>query len=220
MSRALRFAARGLVAGYKPWSIDFKRLVDQLRRTEVPALSEQFLSVLVAAEDRRYWSHCGVDVRGVARALVSSVIFGRLQGASTIQQQLVRVVTGRRERTLRRKLREIALAISLGCEFTQRRLLELYLTLGYYGSDMSGIASACQRLGVPLNTSNCGKIAGVVARLRHPQPRNPSLRYSIRIGDRTSYILSRMAFGREADPGSCQRVESNSAKAFTARPPQ
>src|SRR5690348_10551479 len=66
-------------------------------------------ALLISGEDHRFFGHCGIDPIAVCRAIWRGVVLGHREGASTIEMQLVRVVTGRFERTLTRKLREAAL---------------------------------------------------------------------------------------------------------------
>jgi hypothetical protein len=183
-------AACRLVLSVQPWSGDFRGLVDHLRSIRLPELSPSFVNALVAAEDHRFWSHCGVDFRAVVRALVR-FMGGRREGASTVQQQLVRVVTGRYEISIARKAREAAFAISLGKFFTRDELARQYLVHGYYGYRMSGLLAACAQLGVDARTAGPIGAAEVVARLRYPQPSVPTEAYRARVGRRVSHILMR-----------------------------
>lgn len=180
------------VAAYLlPWSTSFHRLVAELSRTGLPQVSPHIKRALVLAEDHRFWSHGGVDPRSVLRAVVRRVFSSRLEGASTIQQQLVRVVTARYEITLARKIREMIFALALGHIFTRQRLLALYLARGYYGHRMSGIVAACAALRIDPRTADAEDAAEVVARLRCPQPAVMSPSYQSRVESRVRYILRR-----------------------------
>jgi membrane carboxypeptidase/penicillin-binding protein len=179
-----------LTIGVRPWSVDFRRLVDQLASTSVPELSSAFVHALVAAEDHRFWHHCGVDLRSVVRAIVRFAN-GRREGASTIQQQLVRVVTNRYEVSLARKSRELVFAIALGKFFSRDQLVRLYLARGYYGHRMSGVRAACAHLGIGLRTASPREAAEVVARLRYPEPSVATPVYVARVEQRVRHILRR-----------------------------
>jgi penicillin-binding protein 1A len=103
-------------------------------------------SAFVAIEDRRFYSHHGVDPLGIARALVADVIRrGASQGGSTITQQLAKNLFLTQERTVTRKLQEIVLALWLEHKFTKAQILELYLNRVYFGSGAYGIEAAAQR---------------------------------------------------------------------------
>jgi len=97
----------------------------------------------VAIEDRRFYRHGGIDMIGIARAVVADVRAGRIvQGGSTITQELVRNLYLSRERTLKRKLTEACLAIKLGRQWSKQHILTAYLNQVYYGNHAYGIEAA------------------------------------------------------------------------------
>ncbi len=177
---------------FRPWSRELDQLVASLRGTLVPVVSPRLADALVQAEDHRFRRHCGVDLRAVLRAIYKTVCCGQRQGASTIEQQLVRVSSGRFETTLRRKVREIALAVALGGYFTKDTLLTLYLVRGYYGYGMTGLHEACVALGIDAASLSFGEAASLVARLKYPEPRTCSPKQRARIDGRTQHILRRL----------------------------
>lgn len=98
---------------------------------------------VVAAEDRRFYEHSGVDVVGIARAMWRAARSGRVtQGGSTITQQYVKNVYVGRQATLRRKVREAALAVKLEQRLTKDEILERYLNTIYFGRGAYGIGPA------------------------------------------------------------------------------
>jgi penicillin-binding protein 1A len=100
----------------------------------------------VAIEDRRYYSHYGVDPLGIARAFVADILRrGASQGGSTITQQLAKNLFLTQERTVSRKMQEIALALWLEHKFSKPEILELYLNRVYFGSGAYGVEGAAQR---------------------------------------------------------------------------
>ena len=100
----------------------------------------------IAIEDRRFYSHHGVDPLGILRALLHDVLRrGNAQGGSTITQQLAKNLFLTQERTVSRKLQEVALAFWLEHRFTKSQILELYLNRVYFGSGAYGIEAAAQR---------------------------------------------------------------------------
>ena len=103
-------------------------------------------NAFVAIEDRRFYSHHGVDPWGIARAVVADVLRrGASQGGSTITQQLAKNLFLTQERTVTRKLQEIVLALWLEHKFSKREILELYLNRVYFGAGAYGIEGAAQR---------------------------------------------------------------------------
>ncbi len=110
---------------------------------EMPAYLPQ---AFIAIEDRRFYSHSGVDVMGLVRALVANLARrGISQGGSTITQQLAKNLFLRPERTLTRKLEEVILALWLERKFTKTQILELYLNRIYFGAGAYGVEAAAQR---------------------------------------------------------------------------
>src|SRR5579872_1643904 len=100
----------------------------------------------IAIEDRRFYSHHGVDPLGIARALIADVLHrGASQGGSTITQQLAKNLFLTQERTLSRKLQEVALALWLEHKFSKPQILELYLNRVYFGAGAYGVEAAAQR---------------------------------------------------------------------------
>ena len=100
----------------------------------------------IAIEDRRFYSHFGVDPVGILRALVTNVLHrGVSQGGSTLTQQLAKNLFLTQERTMRRKLQEVELAIWLERKHSKNEILELYLNRVYFGSGAYGVEAAAQK---------------------------------------------------------------------------
>ncbi|QEX14746.1 penicillin-binding protein 1A [Hypericibacter terrae] len=101
---------------------------------------------VIATEDRRFYSHFGLDLRGLARAVYVNLRSGAwVQGGSTITQQLAKNVFLTPARTLRRKGQEVLLALWLEHNFTKDQLLELYLNRVYFGAGTYGVDAAARR---------------------------------------------------------------------------
>ncbi|MBO4223150.1 transglycosylase domain-containing protein [Bradyrhizobium neotropicale] len=100
----------------------------------------------IAIEDRRFYSHYGVDPIGIARAAVTNLLRrGVSQGGSTLTQQLAKNLFLTQERTMQRKLQEAELAIWLERKHSKNEILELYLNRVYFGSGAYGVEAAAQR---------------------------------------------------------------------------
>ena len=105
------------------------------------------VAATIAAEDRRFWSHPGVDVIAIARALRRNISEGSVvEGGSTISQQVAKLLLNRqapkRSRGVREKIREAMLALRLEHRFSKRELLALYLNLAAYGNQIVGAGRA------------------------------------------------------------------------------
>lgn len=99
----------------------------------------------IAIEDRRFYSHWGVDVLGIARAATRNLTGGSVQGGSTLTQQLAKNLFLTQERTLSRKIQEAILAVWLEQRFSKDQILELYMNRVYFGSGAYGVEAAAQR---------------------------------------------------------------------------
>src|SRR5947199_43834 len=99
----------------------------------------------VAIEDRRFYTHGGVDYKGIVRAAVKDLRAGKVvQGGSTITQQLVRNLYISRQRTFKRKIKEACLAIKLARNRSKDWILGSYMNAVYYGNHAYGIEAAAQ----------------------------------------------------------------------------
>jgi len=133
-----------------------------------PLLAQQ---LLISGEDHRFFRHGGIDPIAICRAIWRGIILRKIEGASTIEMQVVRVVSGRFERTLRRKIHEITLATLVTREIPKKVLPAIYLEIGYFGWRMNGFEAACRRLGAVSDELTNDATAQIVARLKYPQPR-------------------------------------------------
>jgi penicillin-binding protein 1A len=113
-------------------------------KVSVDKLPKQVVNAFIAAEDRRFYQHNGVDLQGIARAVGRNVLSGGVaEGGSTITQQVARMAFLNQDRSLVRKLKEAVLAQKIEREVKDKnKLLEHYLNLVYLGSEAYGISDA------------------------------------------------------------------------------
>lgn len=116
-----------------------------LAPVEAELLPDHVIDAFVATEDRRFYSHWGVDPRGIARAFVSNLFSGTRQGGSTITMQLAKVTYFTHDQTMGRKLLEIPTALWLEAWLTKDEILERYLSKIYFGDRSYGIRAASLR---------------------------------------------------------------------------
>jgi 1A family penicillin-binding protein len=110
---------------------------------DLHSISDSLVNATLAIEDHRFYSHFGVDPKGIARALVVDFKKGALvQGASTITQQLSRNLYLNHDRTWSRKIKETIYAIQLEMQYTKREILTMYLNQIYYGHSAYGVQTA------------------------------------------------------------------------------
>lgn len=109
---------------------------------EIPSLVKK---AIIAIEDVRFYSHPGVDLIGIARALAYDIRAGGMkQGGSTITQQLAKMLFLKPEKSIKRKIREAALSIQIEKRYTKDEILGLYLNQAYFGTRSYGIEAASQ----------------------------------------------------------------------------
>ena len=165
-------------------------IIAEIDSSDFSKPTHQMCQFLVAGEDHRFRHHPGVDYIALCRAIWKTVFCGCRQGGSTIAMQFVRTVTGRYERTWRRKLLEMILAVRLTRHIGRERLPALYLWVSYYGWRMNGFKQACLRVRLdPLLVSEF-ESAMLVARLKYPEPFSLSRERIRKIRCRAVHLIS------------------------------
>lgn len=182
-----------MIASLKRLARDGERLRIALRGDEtIPDADAQFASFVLAAEDKRYWLHSGVDWTATCRAFLRAAMGKPKGGASTIEMQFVRLVTHRRERSARRKIREIWLASRMRTLAPKCRILNAYLNRAYFGYELFGSEAASLsifRATVPrLCTARKALLAALLAR---PLPKRRKLDWYAFAFRRARWILRR-----------------------------
>ncbi len=177
----------------------------------IPAFLQK---ALVAVEDARFYEHGGIDIRGIARALVKDVVKGKLaEGGSTITQQLIKNKYLSNERTLDRKLKEASMAMEFEKKYTKRQILEMYFNEIYFGNGTQGLVQAARfyfdKTPEELTDGECLLLAGV--------PKNPS-RYNplgkpADVAARRDVVLDRMVDVEAITPQQKQKLQAQPAKA-------
>jgi penicillin-binding protein 1A len=130
-----------LAADGQPIARNGANIGDPVKISELPPHVWQ---AFVAIEDRRFYTHWGIDPRGLARALVNNLGDGGTQGGSTITQQLAKITFLTPERSLTRKAREMLIAFWLEAWLTKDEILERYLSNVYFGDNAYGLSAAAR----------------------------------------------------------------------------
>ncbi len=185
---------------------------ESLRLTDLPAALPE---AVVAIEDRRFWSHPGIDVLGMARALLVNLRAGQLrQGGSTITQQVAKNLFLTNARTIRRKVQELMLTLWLEQHFSKREILEIWLNRVYLGSGTWGVDAASRLyFGVSarkLNLWQCAVLAGL--------PRAPS-RINPRADPAAATARGRDVLAAMALTGVITQAQAQAAATQIAFPP-
>ena len=173
-------------------------------------LPDFLIRCLEAREDARFYDHCGVDFRGLARATVRNVKDGDFtQGASTLSMQLARNTFDMRAKSIHRKLLEIALTLRIENRYSKDEILTHYLNRIYFGAGCHGVEEASRtyfgKSVAELNEAECAMIIGII---RGPHIFSPA-RNLKGARDQQSEVLSRLiAMGRitAADKARIQAI--------------
>ena len=175
---------------------------------QLEELPPHLVRALLATEDRRFYRHFGIDVIGLARAVVVNLRAGRLvQGGSTITQQLAKNVFLTHERTLDRKIQETMLALWLEHRFTKNQILTIYFNRVYLGAGTYGVEAASQRyFGKSARKLNIHEAAVIVGLLKAPSRYAPTAD-PVRSRARAADVLDNLV-----EAGLASRAEAEAGK--------
>ena len=136
-------------------------------QTDIPSIMKE---ATVASEDKNFYKHKGIDVRGTLRAFWADLRNDKtVQGGSTITQQYVKLAYTNRERTVTRKIREAVLASQLDRQTDKEQILYKYLSAVYFGDGTYGVGAASQSyFRVPVNQLNASEAATLVGVIPAP----------------------------------------------------
>ena len=140
--------------------------------TDMP---QHLINALIAAEDSNFWTHKGIDYKGVIRALKDNMMAGRTtQGASTITQQLARQTYGLFDKTKERKILEMLVARRIESTYSKEKILEHYLNRIFFGKGFYGIEAAAQGyFSKPAKALTKGEAACIVGLVKNPAKYSP-----------------------------------------------
>ena len=178
-------------------------------KVSLDRIPEHVQEAFISSEDRRFWEHAGFDLTGIIRAAWTNFRGGSItQGASTITQQVMRMLMLGREKTYYRKAREVILAWRVERELSKRDILEIYLTHVYLGSGAYGVQAAAEiyfgKDAANLTVAEGAMLAGL--------PQSPS-RYSPRVDYEAARFRQRYVLDRMVDDGKLSREQADAAYA-------
>ncbi len=203
----------------------FARLRSDLRRIDqnvrtMPQTAPPGLTALelmtIALEDRRFFYHPGVDARSVLRETLRVLTGRKHGGASTIDMQFVRTVTGFRAPTVTRKVYEALLAMAIQFRHKKLEILRSYLACAYFGSGLIGADAAAQRMfNKKADLLVIEEASLISAMLAYPRPLNGLPRWELRAQRRANYAVAvfaarerRLAGPYEIAPTDCETRET------------
>lgn len=179
----------------------------------------QLVNAFIAAEDQNFWTHPGIDVQGIIRAVANNTLrmFGAnttLSGASTITQQVAKNFFLTSERTISRKIKEAILALRLERAFSKEHILTLYLNQIFLGARAYGVGSAAlMYFNKPVTELTLAECAFLASLPKAPNNRDRAV-------ERRNYVLRRMVeegFISQSDADVASAEELNINSGFTAQ---
>ena len=128
-----------------PLDIKVEKIRNKESFTKLEDLPKIYKDAVIAAEDHRFYRHCGIDVISIGRAIVNNIKQGKLaEGGSTITQQLIKNMYFEGERSLLRKVAEVFLTFDIEKNYEKDEILELYVNSIYYGDGYYTVKDACK----------------------------------------------------------------------------
>ena len=187
------------------------RIYEDENRTLVPlsAVSGYLKDATVAIEDQNFYKHIGFSPGGIARAFVKNITGERVQGGSTITQQLVKNRLLSNEKTYRRKIRELLLSLIVERIYSKQQILEMYLNTVAYGGSTYGIEEASWRYfaksAKELSLAEASLLAGL--------PQAPSIYTPFGANPETAYTRQAEVLRRMVEDGYISQLQADEAKA-------
>lgn len=146
--------------------------------------------LLISGEDHRYKFHIGFDLIAIFRAVLKNIVYHKKEGASTIEQQLVRVISNDFTRSIKRKVKEIFLATTVTEIIPRSKVPLLYLHVAYYGPNIIGLNKILEKLQISdghlISESTAAEI---VARIKYPEYALESKNRLKQIEQRKNHLL-------------------------------
>ncbi|NTS30425.1 penicillin-binding protein 1C [Phyllobacterium sp. BT25] len=176
--------------------------------TTAADVDPQFVRMLIAYEDQRFWQHRGIDPIALARAAVQLVANGRIvSGASTLSMQVARLIEPREGRSLTVKVQQLVRALQIERRLSKAEILDLYLTLAPYGGNLEGVrAASLAYFGKEPRRLTVAQAALLVALPQLPERRRPDRNLALAEAAR-SRVLHRMAVEKVVGDGEAERAE-------------
>ncbi len=173
----------------KPWF----RLDEQRHDVALDHIAPDLQHAVVAVEDRRFYYHPGIDPIGLARAMARDIRHrGRVEGGSTLTQQLARTLFLSNVRTWGRKLKEAGIALMIEAQLTKSQILELYLNRVYLSAGVYGVQTMSEHLfRKPASAITLPEAALIAGLIRAPSALSPWSNYEAAL-DRSRVVLAQM----------------------------
>ncbi len=185
------------------------------------SLPENLINAVIVTEDKRFFNHYGVDIKGVLRAIYVNLKERRIvQGGSTITQQLAKNLFLTPERSFTRKLHELILSLWLELRFSKKQILSIYLNRVYLGSGTYGVQAASEKyFNKKVEDLNLYESAVIASLLKAPSRYNPIANKKLS-QERASLVLENMAKSEMISKAKVKEAKYNNKRytKFTTPP--
>lgn len=201
----------------KEW---FRFQLDRRDPIKLNTMPRHLINAFLAAEDWHFFSHCGLSFKGIVRSALKNLYHGRrVQGASTITQQLVKLLYFDTKKTFTRKLKEQLYALIIEQQFTKEQILEIYLNHVYFGCGIYGVEAAAQRFwNKPASEISIDQAATLAAIIRNPSQYCPLL-YPLSNERRRNIVLHSMRKINLITPDEYQTARNEPVEIITHNAP-
>jgi penicillin-binding protein 1A len=191
------------------------------RSIKFNSLPKNLINAVIVTEDKRFFNHFGIDIKGILRAAYINIKKGRIvQGGSTITQQLAKNLFLTPERSFTRKLHELILSLWLELRFSKKQILSIYLNRVYLGSGTYGVQAASEKyFNKKVEDLNLYESAVIASLLKAPSRYNPIANKSLS-QKRASLVLENMAKNKMITTTKVNEAKYNNEKfsKFTTPP--
>lgn len=182
--------------------------LDRRKFVPIKEMPSSLLNAFLATEDHDFFAHHGLSLRGIVRSTAVNIYHGKkVQGASTITQQLVRLLFFETKKTFKRKIKEQIFALLVEFQFTKKQIFETYLNHVYFGHGIYGVQAAAQRFWdknvKDLNLDEVALLAGMV---RSPNYYSP-ISYPLKATNRRNMVLRLMERRKYIDSCDCMQAQ-------------
>ncbi len=186
---------------------------------ELRNVPQSVIDALISTEDRDFYHHWGINLWGIIRAAISDVAtLSPRQGASTITQQLARNLYLTQQKSVMRKLREMASAIQIERMHTKNEILDMYLNVAYFGRGAYGIEAATQMyFGKDVGQLNVPEAAYLIGILKGPENYDPEDNYDRAVA-RRNIVLDNMVETKDLSPEQADEYKSEPIRVQPMKP--
>lgn len=176
-----------MVNAVRDFCQDYQKVCKIISSCPPLADAEKLYLCIMCAEDKYFLDHYGVSIKSIIRAIIK-----KHGGASTIEMQLVRIITDHREVTINRKTKEILLAFMISLKFSKKKIIDCYLQNSYYGHNLNSIHDVLCKLfnNHKLSDLSLKEICFIAALIKRPLNPSHSIEWERKINKRINHILN------------------------------